>query len=126
MATITRDGNQGVGLARINGVNDAGGAQSLSEAVALLDTRPMAFDLPESLNGATSLTFQGSRDGVTFRNMYDNAGTELTYTVAANRWVIADPTDFAAVSYIKVRAGTAGSPTAQAAGCVIGVITQAL
>lgn len=120
MATITRDGNQGVGLATI----DSGA--SLSDAVTLLDTRVVAFDLPASINAATSLTFQAKRPGGSFRNMYDDAGTELTYTVAADRWVRAEPLDFAGVSEIKVRTGTAGAPTAQAAGCVIGVITQVL
>ena len=118
---ITRDGNQGVGLATIEG------GSSLSDAVDLLETRTVAFQLPSSINGATSLTFQASADGVTYSNVHESDGDELTYTVAASRFVrVADMLDFAGVRYLKVRTGTSGAATAQAAGCVIKVIAQVL
>jgi hypothetical protein len=116
---ITRNGFSSVGYATF-----AAGT-SLSAAIAMLDTRPVAFLIPGNINDATVMTFQGSYDDVTYANIYDSEGTELTYTVAINRWVVADPTDFAGCPYFKVRLGTSSSAVEQSAK-TIAVIAQAL
>jgi hypothetical protein len=71
------------------------------------------------------MTFQGSYDNNMFANIFDSEGTELTYIIAADRWVVADPTDFAGCPYFKVRLGTSSSPVEQSAK-ILAVIAQSL
>ncbi len=37
----------------------------------------------------------------------------MTTNVAANRWIIIDPADFASFRYVKIRSGTSGTPVNQ-------------
>jgi hypothetical protein len=61
------------------------------------------------------MTFQGSADGTNWANIYTRAGVELTYTIAADRWVVVDPADFVGADYLKIRYGTAASGVVQSA-----------
>lgn len=71
---------------------------------------------------AASLTFQGSHDGATYQNVYDTNGVEVTFTptVALDHGLLADillalrPWD-----YVKVRSGSAGTPTNQGAARLV-------
>ena len=103
-----------------------GAGQSLSEAVDLSDVRALAVQLPASINSATALTFQGSADGVTYNNLFDSTGTEVSIAVAASRFVALDPAVFAGIPYLKARTGTSGSPTAQTADITLTLVTHGL
>lgn len=61
-----------------------------------------------------NLTFQGSRDGITFNNLYDDEGNELTVTAAASRY-IAGALKLAGIRYLKIRSGTSAATVPQAA-----------
>lgn len=100
--------------------------QSLGEAIDLTDVRALAIQTPASINSATALTFRGSVDGSTWANLYDSTGTEVSVTAAASRFIALDPAIFAGVPYIKVRTGTAGSPTAQAADITMTLVAHGL
>lgn len=75
-------------------------------------SRIFAFHFTE-LDGATSLTFQVAPtiEG-RYNNFYDDAGTEVAITVAANRAVGMDDRlpEFLAVRFVKVRLGSSASP----------------
>lgn len=99
------------------------GATGLSAAIDLGGSRLFCIQTPEALTG-TTFTFQSSKDGTTFANMYDASGTELAITVAASRYIIIDPTTFSAVKWLKVRSGTSGTPTNEAADRELTLITR--
>lgn len=61
--------------------------------------------LPANFTG-TTITFQASRDGRTFYNVYDDADTQLSATVASSRFVTG-LLKLAGIRYLKIVAGTA-------------------
>lgn len=65
---------------------------------------------------AAAITFQGSVDGSVFQDMFNAAGTEVSVTTAAGRFVALDPGVYQSfVKQIKVRSGTSGAAVNQAA-----------
>lgn len=91
--------------------------QSLSDAATLAGARAARIDIPGTFTG-TTISFQASPDSVdaNFKNLYKSDGSEYTITVAPGRSILLDLADFLSIPYLKVRSGTAGSPTAEAAG----------
>jgi hypothetical protein len=87
--------------------------QSLSGAADLkgLGT-PVRIDMPAAWTAA-NLTFQVSADGVTYQDLYDDGGSEVTVTAAAGRSIFLQPAEWAHVRYLKVRSGTAAVPVNQ-------------
>ena len=77
---------------------------------------------------AAPLTFQVSPDGgVTWQELYDGAGNEITVTAAAGQFVIplADPSYlWRGINMVQVRSGTAALPVNQAAGAVVNLVTR--
>lgn len=60
--------------------------ESLSHKVDVGNGKFHGLSIPAGwAAGATSITFQVSADGVTWQNLYADAGTEVTATVAASR-----------------------------------------
>jgi hypothetical protein len=98
--------------------------QSLSAAVDLGVARLVGLSIPATFEPAT-VTFQASYDGATFNNVYDSSGVEKTIAVGASRRVILSPADFYGVRYIKLRGGTAASPTVVAADRTVKLIAEA-
>jgi hypothetical protein len=97
--------------------NIANGA-SLSAALALGNCTAARIGMPAVVTGSgtTTLTFQTSHDGVTYKDFYDEYGNE--YTVAAGKVTQGRSyklplADFASIPYLKVRLGTSASPQAQ-------------
>ena len=80
--------------------------QTVSEAAPFYGLRLVGLITPAALTG-TSVTFQGSVDGVTYVPIYDSAGVAITATVSTSRWTVLDPADFAGMAYIKVVSGSA-------------------
>ena len=66
----------------------------------------VAIYLPASFEG-TALTFQGSYNGSTFKEVITTAGTALTYTVAADKWLTLPVADLAGFHQVKIVSGTA-------------------
>ena len=97
---------------------------SLSGAVALGEKVAVGIVMPASWDAA-SLTFQGSADGgVTFSNVHDSSGNELSVTTAAGRYVYLDPSAFVGLNQIKIRSGTSGSPVNQTAARTLTIVTR--
>lgn len=88
---------------------------SLSGEVNLEHGDLFALIMPAAWTAAV-LTFSGSYDGTTFYNLYDETGTEISFTVDASRYVlISAPAKFMGLKRLKVRSGTAGAAVNQAA-----------
>lgn len=115
---------QAVNARAIAAVVDAAIASgaSLSGVIDLGAGRLARIVLPSALTG-TQLTFQTSYDGTNFANLYDETGTEVTYTVAASREVRVPLTDWLGIRWLKIRAGTSGSPSAQGADRALKLVT---
>jgi hypothetical protein len=96
---------------------------SLSAAMTLGGWSAIAIQTPATFE-PTTLTFQGSIDGgVTFANIYDDAGTEVAWTVAVSR-MVAPATPLIGYDQIKIRGGTSGSPTTVAADRTLTVLIR--
>jgi hypothetical protein len=98
---------------------------SLSAAADLGQKTLVGIEMPAGWTAA-NLTFQVSDDNVTYNDIYDNAGIELTMIAAASRYIIATPANWIGVRYVKVRSGTAGSPVNQGAARDIKLISKAV
>jgi len=61
-----------------------------------------------------AVSFQGSSDGVTYKEIYDVAGA-LTFTPTASVIHPLDPSVFWAVRYVKIRSGLSGAAVNQSA-----------
>jgi hypothetical protein len=94
---------------------------SLSGIIRCNDGLPAAIAMPSTWTTA-SLTFQGSADGVTFLDLYDSAGNEITVTAAASRLIVFHPADLCGLVALKVRSGTSGTPVNQAADRTLSVV----
>lgn len=98
---------------------DVSADASLSEAVEdLKGYRLAAIQMPSTFDG-TSLTFQAkdAPDG-TYQDVYDSAGNELSVTVGAGRYVHLgeqDVEELIGAYGVKLRSGTAATPTTEAA-----------
>lgn len=85
--------------------------QSLSAVVKDLDAGiVMGLQTPADIDSATAITFQGSFDGSTFFNFYDEDGDEVSIVVAGSRTVALDPALFGCLRALKLRLGTASVP----------------
>ena len=99
---------------------------SLSAAVNCGGLRLFGLVMPAAWTTA-NLTFQMSHDGgATWVNMYDASGTELTTPAAASRFIAVDPAQFAAVTLIKVRSGSAATAVNQAQDAVVSLILRSV
>jgi hypothetical protein len=118
LAAIAADGPAGAAvtgaaLPAALAVTIANGA-SLTDAIDLADTRLSRIAIPASWTTA-NLSFQVSYDGVTYNNLHDLAGVEVTAAAAASR-SISLHTLFALfqdVRWLKIRSGTSGTPVNQ-------------
>lgn len=101
-------------------------AASLSAAVDLGKASLVGIVTPSGWTTA-AITFQASFDGVTWFNLYNAAGIEVSVaSIAASLWVALDPADFAGVPSLKVRSGTAGTPVNQSGGDAVTLVMRSL
>ena len=86
--------------------------------------------VPAAIDGTaiTFLTTSSIITGVTtvWSPLYNSAGSEISLVVAAARCVVLDPKVFASLEVIRLRMGTAASPTNQTADRVLQVITRSI
>lgn len=93
---------------------------SLSGAVALSGSIWSVL-MPAAWTAA-DITFQGSIDGSNFFDLYDG-GTEYQLSAGAGRMVqITKAQLFFALTHIKIRSGTAGTPVNQGADRALSVL----
>jgi hypothetical protein len=100
-----------------------GASASLSSAVGIRGLVPVAIEMPAAWDAA-DLTFQFSKDGTTYNNLYKDDGTEKTVTASTSRWIILKPTEFFGVVSLKVRSGTAASAVTQTAARTLYLICR--
>jgi len=91
---------------------------SLSNAVPLFGGLLSVIEMPAAWTAAT-LTFQTSGDNVNFFNVYDELGTEVSSLADAARRIRLEPSQWAAISQIKIRSGTAAVPVNQGADRIL-------
>lgn len=101
------------------------GTDGLSAAVDLEGFSLVGFDMPAAWTAAV-ITLQNSLDGVTFKDVYNSDGTELSFTVAASRYVLLVPANVYGLTIVKFRSGTAATPVQQAATRAIGIRLQGI
>jgi hypothetical protein len=95
---------------------------ALSAAVNIAHDYLFAIEMPAAWTAA-AITFDVSYDGTTFNPLYNDSGTEISFTVAASRFVvITDPSRFFAVKKLKVRSGTVGTPVNQGGARTVNLI----
>lgn len=112
-------------LRKIDSVTILNG-QSLSAALNLGGNWPIGFQMSAAWTAA-NLTFQGSNDGTTFQNVFDDLGNEVTViAVAAHNIGLTESAQqwLAPFGIIKVRSGTSGTPVNQGADRVIGLVSM--
>lgn len=86
--------------------------QSQSNAIRIGNQAVVGVVVPAG-SSLTSLSFLGSVDNSNFYSITEDDGTEYNPTVAASKFVNLDLNQFLAPIWIKVRAGTNGSPSVQ-------------
>jgi len=95
----------------------------VSAAVELLGKVPVALQMPAAWTTA-NLTFQASKDGTTYANIYSDAGVEKVVTAAASRFIPLDPADFVGCRFVKLRSGTSSTAVTQAAARTVTLIVR--
>ena len=100
---------------------------SLSSAVGLGEKTLIGIIVSAAWTAA-DLTFQASEDaGVTWLNVFDQAGVELkiaTAGVVAGQRVSIDPTPFIGIDMLKIRSGTNAAPVNQGAARTLTLISR--
>jgi len=99
---------------------------SLSSALDLLGCELVAIAMPAAWTAA-GLTFQGSSDGTTYYNVYDDAANELGVTAAASQYIVFDTNtkdNFRGIRWIIVRSGTAAAAVNQLAARTITLVAR--
>lgn len=67
---------------------------------------------------SAKLTFQGSADGVTYRDLYDSTPAELEWAASTGDYFATLPANLKGVNYLKLRSGTSASPVNQTTAAV--------
>ena len=101
------------------------GGESLSSAISLWGTKFFALDIPDSFTG-TTITFQGGGTDFAMKNIHSSDGTEVQATVAPGTMCSLDGIALALAPYrcMKIRSGTAASPTVQGEDVSIGILLK--
>lgn len=102
--------------------------QSLSPQVDTGGRRLAAIKVPAAWTAA-ALTFQASVDaGVTWGDLYDDSGNEVSLAITAGRMIALDALAMvlSPFRYLKLRSGTSASPVAQGADRAIGYSVRGL
>jgi len=99
---------------------------SLSGATYIGDGDLVGIMMPAGWTSA-GITFQSSYDGVTYQNLWDAAGNEITVSsssAVASQNITIDSDQFDGCVWIKFRSGTGASPVNQAAARTITLLVR--
>lgn len=102
---------------------------SLSNAIQPQGLALFAIQMPSTWTAA-AITFQGSYDGTTYGDVYDDGGTEVTIASAnavASRVIVNGSVleKLAALPFVKIRSGTTGSPVNQGQQSIVYLLGKA-
>lgn len=106
---------------QVNTATIANGA-SLSDSVSVGNGEVVGLIVPTFTSAA--LTFQGSDDDTTFKDVHDSAGAEVSIPANTGDRAYQAPASLKGFAYIKVRSGTSGTPVNQGAQRLIKVIIK--
>lgn len=98
--------------------------QSQSDDVDLGSYRLVGLSIPATFE-PTTVSFLSSFDGATWNPVFDSLGVEVTAIVGTSRRVVLNPASFYGLRWIRVRGGTAASPTTVAADRAVRLIAEA-
>jgi len=94
----------------------AAGATGLSGAIDLEDYEEIALEMPLAWTTA-NITLQAAKESAgQYKDVYDDAGTEVSITAAGSRIIVLGTATKAAIKalrFIKLRSGTSGSAVNQ-------------
>lgn len=97
---------------------------AITDAIQLDGQTPAAIQTPAALTG-TQFSFDCAVSTTgTFAPLYNTDGTEFLVDVGTSRHIWLDPRVFAGVRSIKIRSGTVGTPTNEAATRTIVLIVR--
>jgi hypothetical protein len=101
---------------------------ALSQGILIGDKVLCGILAPAAWTAAV-LTFQVSfDDGLTWADYYDDGANEQTLVAgamaASGKYIALDASQFAGVTWVKVRSGTTGSPVNQAADRLVTLISR--
>jgi hypothetical protein len=100
---------------------------SLSAEVDLEGAALVGIHMPAAWTAA-NLTFQvAPTSGGTFYDAYDDGGTEINVTAAAQRYIgllSDDALSLSAARFLKIRSGTTGTPVNQAAARTLTLVLK--
>ena len=105
-------------------VTIANGASLCTLPAIVNNASLVGIQMPGSWTTA-NLTFQGSGDGVTYQNAFDNNGVEVQVVAASSVYIPIPPTLLPAIYALNVRSGTSGSPVTQGAARTLVLYFQA-
>jgi hypothetical protein len=128
---INADGSTNTQLSAVTGTSPlqaipvtipSGG--SLAPAVDLTGKTLVRIITPATMTG-TQLTFAGSEtEGGTYTNVYDRYGVEYSVVSAASRRIQIPPADLVGNCWLKVRSGTAATPTVEGAARTVTLLVR--
>ena len=96
--------------------------QSLSDAADVGLGQILGLNVPTIT--AAALTFQGSDDGVVFKNLKDAAGNEVQIASSTGNAFVAAPAALGGVAFLKIRSGTSGVPVNQGGDRIVAVVIK--
>lgn len=107
---------------QVTEITIANGA-SLSDAAHIGVGVVVGISLPTITSAA--ITFQGSHDGATYRDVYNNDGvTETALTASTGARIVDAPAALVGLPYLKVRSGTTATAVNQLAERTVVIIAK--
>lgn len=97
--------------------------QSLSGEIDISDQCVVGIIMPAAWTAASITLAGAAAKAGTFVPVYDAAGTELTITADASRFIALAPDATRGVRYLKVRSGTNAAAVAQGAERILTLVT---
>jgi hypothetical protein len=95
--------------------------QALSSIIVCKGLKLAGIIMPATWDAA-AITLQAGMDGVTFQDVYDKSGAEVSITVAAGKCTMMDPAPLQAACYLRIRSGTGAAPVNQTAQRTVNLI----
>lgn len=96
---------------------------SVSGTIDLKGRPLVGIFMPSAWTTAT-ITFQISRDGTTWYDLYNSFGDELVAQAAASRFIAFSPNELLAARYMRLRSGTSASAVNQGAARTLYLMTR--
>lgn len=97
---------------------------SLSDVITLSKANVIAIQVPAGWTSA-SMTFSVSADGITYSDLFDQAGNEYILPVVAGKYFGGlDVLIMGSFNYMRIRSGTSASPVNQTSGAVLNCVLR--